>query len=74
MHKDIKFNVNSGLQYEKSALNRCDDNSMEILYGSSVSSNSSNIKIKRLRECLHRVDSKYHKPIRIFNINYTDNR
>lgn len=72
LDKDIKFNVNSGLQYEKSALNRCDDNSMDILYGSS--STSSNIKIKRLRECLHRVDSKYHKPIRIFNINYTDNR
>ncbi|XP_070494255.1 transcription initiation factor TFIID subunit 5 isoform X1 [Chironomus tepperi] len=71
LDKDIKFNVNSGLQYEKSALNRCDDNSMDNLYGSS--SNSSNIKIKRLRECLHRVDSKYHKPIRIFNINYTDN-
>jgi len=70
LDKDIKFNVNSGLQYEKSALNRCDDNSMDILYGST----SSNIKIKRLRECLHRVDSKYHKPIRIFNINYTDNR
>lgn len=83
LEKDIKFNVNcsasgnrSGLHYDKSTtLNRCDDNSMEILYGGSTSSSSSNInKIKRLRECLHRVDSKYHKPIRIFNINYTENR
>lgn len=31
-------------------------------------------KLKRLRDCLHRIDNKYHKPIRIFNINYTENR
>lgn len=71
--KDIKYNVNSGLHYDKSAA-RCDDNSMELLYGGSSCNSSSNIKMKRLRECLHRVDSKYHKPIRIFNINYTENR
>lgn len=61
LEKDIKFNT--------TAANRCDDNSMEFLYGG-----SSNLKLKRLRECLNRVDSKYHKPIRIFNINYSDNR
>jgi hypothetical protein len=69
LDKDIKFNANSGLHYDKSALNQCDDNS--DFFGGS---NSSNLKMKRLRECLHRVESKYHKPLRIFNINYTDNR
>lgn len=34
----------------------------------------SNLKLKRLRDCLHRIDQKYHKPIRIFNINFTENR
>lgn len=73
LDKDIKFNANSGLYFDKSAaVNQiCDDNS-DFFGGSS--SNSSNLKMKRLRECLHRVDSKYHKPLRIFNINYTDNR
>lgn len=34
----------------------------------------SNLKLKRLRDCLNRIDQKYHKPIRIFNINFTENR
>jgi transcription initiation factor TFIID subunit 5 len=33
-----------------------------------------NMKLKRLGERLHRVESKYHKPIRIFNINYSEKR
>lgn len=34
----------------------------------------SDLKLKRLRDCLHRIDQKYHKPIRIFNVNFTENR
>lgn len=55
-------------------------NSNDFLNSGSVDNNgggsgsSSNMKIKRLRECLHRIDQKYHKPIRIFNINFTENR
>ncbi|KAG5673540.1 hypothetical protein PVAND_003580 [Polypedilum vanderplanki] len=65
--KDIKFNAN------KSALNQtCDDNS-DFFDGGGNSHSNSNLKMKRLQECLHRVDSKYHKPLRIFNINFTDN-
>lgn len=47
----------------------CEDNN-----GGAECGSSSNMKIKRLRECLHRIDQKYHKPIRIFNINFTENR
>lgn len=66
--KDIKFNANNRFHhsdYDAPAatdVRECDD---EML--------GSNMKLKRLRECLHRVDNKYHKPIRIFNINYTEN-
>jgi hypothetical protein len=41
---------------------------------SGVDECGSDLKLKRLRDCLHRIDQKYHKPIRIFNINFTDNR
>jgi WD40 associated region in TFIID subunit, NTD2 domain len=61
--KDIKFSVNSSrFDYDAPLTNEMD------------AENGSNLKMKRLQECLHRVDSKYHKPIRIFNINYTENR
>lgn len=33
-----------------------------------------NKNLKRLQDCLQRVENKYHKPIRIFNINYSENR
>lgn len=68
--KDIKFNVNSRFHhndYDAMSLGaerqRCDLQDMD-----------NNMKLKRLRDCLHRVDNKYHKPIRIFNINYSENR
>lgn len=35
---------------------------------------NNNLKLKRLQSCLNQVNSKYHMPIRIFNINNTDNR
>lgn len=35
---------------------------------------ANNLKLKRLQSCLNQVNSKYHMPIRIFNINNTDNR
>ncbi|CAO1439105.1 unnamed protein product [Diamesa tonsa] len=34
---------------------------------------ANNLKLKRLQSCLNQVNSKYHMPIRIFNINNTDN-
>lgn len=61
--KDIKLSINSRIHHHGEST-ECNDGS--TLFGS-------NMKLK-LRECLHRVDSKYHKPIRIFNINYTENR
>ena len=62
--KDIKFSINSSrFDYDAPLTN----DEMDADHGS-------NLKMKRLQECLHRVDSKYHKPIRIFNINYTENR
>lgn len=42
--------------------------------GSGAVDCESNLKLKRLRDCLHRIDQKYHKPIRIFNINFTENK
>lgn len=71
--KDINFSINSRIHHPDYdaplAVNVRGSNEEEdnVLFGS-------NIKLKRLRECLHRVDNKYHKPIRIFNINYTENR
>lgn len=70
--KDIKFNIKSRFHqndYDSGSLTagQVSDLQDSIMLGS-------NLKLKRLRECLHRVDSKYHKPIRIFNINYTENR
>lgn len=70
--KDIKFNVKNRFHqndYDSGSLTsgQVSDLQDSIMFGS-------NLKLKRLRECLHRVDSKYHKPIRIFNINYTENR
>lgn len=67
--KDIKFNVKSRFHQSDcvaaTEVLGCNDD--EAMFGG-------NLKLKRLRECLHRVDNKYHKPIRIFNINYTENR
>lgn len=55
------------------SLNSIDDNNGDD--GSvQKSGGGSNMKVKRLRECLHRIDQKYHKPIRIFNVNFTENR
>ncbi|CAO1443308.1 unnamed protein product [Diamesa serratosioi] len=34
---------------------------------------ANNLKLKRLQSCLNQVNSKYHMPIRLFNINNTDN-
>lgn len=68
--KDIKLSINSRIHQSGSAATEsqgCNDGTDDVTFGS-------NMKLKRLRECLHRVDSKYHKPIRIFNINYTENR
>lgn len=68
--KDIKLNV-------KSKFHHYDYNAMSLnvdRHRSDLQDIGSNMKLKRLRECLHRVDNKYHKPIRIFNINYTENR
>jgi transcription initiation factor TFIID subunit 5 len=67
--KDIKFSIksrfhNSEVSSDMQGSNRATDDVMQ----------DSNMKLTRLRECLHRVDNKYHKPIRIFNINYTENR
>lgn len=68
--KDIKFSVNNRFAHNDydapvaAGLQMCRD----------VIDESSNMKLIRLRDCLHRVDNKYHKPIRIFNINYTENR
>lgn len=42
--------------------------------GSIVEESGSNLKLKRLHDCLHRIDQKYHKPIRILNVNFTENR
>ena len=55
--------------------NRLVDDSNDFLVDGEVAEESeSNLKLKRLRDCLHRIDQKYHKPIRIFNINFTENR
>lgn len=84
--KDIKYSAGSGIRTNAASTtftsnddsndflsNKqavvCEDNNGGIECGS-----SSNMKIKRLRECLLRIDQKYHKPIRIFNINFTENR
>lgn len=76
IRKDIKFSLNSRLLHLRDygvpiAASEVPaslfDNDNDDVCGS-------NMKLKRLRECLHRVDNKYHKPIRIFNINYTENR
>jgi transcription initiation factor TFIID subunit 5 len=68
--KDIKFNYNNNRldspQIEQQTTNY-DMNETNEFFGS-------NLKLKRLHESLNRVNSKYHKPIRIFNINYTENR
>lgn len=72
--KDIKFSINSRFHHSNydapplaTDVQECNDETDNVVFGS-------NMKMKRLRECLHRVDNKYHKPIRIFNINYTENR
>lgn len=70
--KDIKSSLNNRIlhnDYEATSDIRgsVQDDTDDVIFGS-------NLKMKRLRECLHRVDNKYHKPIRIFNINYTENR
>lgn len=75
--KDIKFNVKSRFHHQNDdydatmlsadAQGQRDLQESDAMFGS-------NMKLKRLRDCLHRVDNKYHKPIRIFNINYTENR
>lgn len=46
----------------------------DFLVSGSAEEGGSDSKLKRLRDCLHRIDQKYHKPIRIFNINFTENR
>lgn len=68
--KDIKFSVN----------NRFTHNDFDAPVAASMQisrddiDDGSNMKLIRLRDSLHRVDNKYHKPIRIFNINYSENR
>ncbi|CRL03871.1 CLUMA_CG016996, isoform A [Clunio marinus] len=68
--KDIKFSSKTRFHHSDydapPPMTAASDDIDDTMFGS-------NNKIKRLRECLHRVDSKYHKPIRIFNINYTEN-
>lgn len=67
--KDIKFSVNSRFPHSDY------EAPVAGVHGSRDNTDDgSNTKLKRLRDCLHRVDNKYHKPIRIFNINYTENR
>lgn len=65
--KDIKFNIKSRIHSDCDDVKESRAPKDEVAYGD-------NLKLKRLQECLHRVDNKYHKPIRIFNINYTENR
>lgn len=64
---DIKFNARNRVHHSES------DAQMSVDEQGCTDNSSSNIKLKRLRDCLQRVDNKYHKPIRIFNINYSDN-
>ena len=66
--KDIKISINSRFHHsDYDALLTANEEENNVMF-------SSKMKLKRLRECLHRVDNKYHKPIRIFNINYSENR
>jgi transcription initiation factor TFIID subunit 5 len=71
--KDIKFSVKSKFHHSDYDASMT-PNVQGPNEGTEEGMLDSNMKLKRLRECLHRVDNKYHKPIRIFNINYTENR
>jgi WD40 associated region in TFIID subunit, NTD2 domain len=74
--KDIRYIANnSRYNYERpTTANQCDDNSTNFYGNGNNTGSSNNVKLKRLRECLHRINNKFHKPVRIFNINYTENR
>jgi hypothetical protein len=70
--KDIKCNIGSGRSTATTTTTTTVYNSNDYL--NACEEGSSNSKLKRLRDCLQRIDQKYHKPIRIFNINFTENR
>lgn len=73
--KDIRVGGGGGHRTNAAATLATNDDSNDLSNNNNNgSAGSSNMKIKRLRECLHRIDQKYHKPIRIFNINFTENR
>jgi hypothetical protein len=73
--KDIKFNFNNNrLDSPSMAQNEQQHTNYEMNESETNELFGSNLKLKRLHESLVRVNSKYHKPIRIFNINYTENR
>lgn len=75
--KDIRFNFNNNRIDPSSLTNPQPKPDFQMDQFSETHTNellSSNMKLKRLHDSLNRVNSKFHKPIRIFNINYTENR
>jgi hypothetical protein len=70
--KDIKFSVKNKFHHSEYDAPMSAEEQGCIDTDDTMS--GSNMKMKRLRECLQRVENKYHKPIRIFNINYSENR
>lgn len=73
--KDIKFNFNNN-RLDSPAVAQKDQQNTNYELNESETNElfGSNLKLKRLHDSLNRVNNKYHKPIRIFNINYTENR
>lgn len=72
--KDIRFNYNNNRIDASSTTQKPE---LEMAHNFSETHNEllgSNMKLKRLHDSLNRVNGKFHKPIRIFNINYTENR
>lgn len=75
--KDIRFNYNNNRIDSSLAQSLQQKPEHEMEHFSETHTNEllgSNMKLKRLHDSLNRVNSKFHKPIRIFNINYTENR